>query len=452
MTITPPRTTTINVASDTAGPFSLTFRLFDTDSLVAYVDGVENAAFTLTATFTDGYADGATITFDAPILAGSTIVIDSGMAPSRPDELVNGDINLIAKMNDELRRLWGMVAELRRDADRSLRGLSAVDPVETLDFDLLSGAATSATAAAASAAAAAASASAAQTAENSLLEWKGPWVTATAYAPSDIVSQGGASYVCTVAHTSGTFATDLAAAKWQVMAEKGSAGAGTGDMLKTENLSGLADYTIARTNMGLGAMATKANVAFSDMAGAAVVTASETIASNNNDTTLPTSAAVKSHVDTEIAATRQFLHVRDQKAAGTDGGTFTAGSYVTRVLNNTQTNTITGASLGSNRITLPAGTYRIVASAPAYRVYRHKAVLYNVTGGSVLKIGTSESATPGANVVTRSFVTGQFTLGVTSNVEIRHMCEQSFANQGLGWASDFGDSEVYTDVMIWKIS
>jgi hypothetical protein len=34
-----------------------------------------------------------------------------------------------------------------------------------------------------------------------------------------------------------------------------------------------------------------------DLSAAAVVTASETIASNNNDTTLPTSAAVKTHVD-----------------------------------------------------------------------------------------------------------------------------------------------------------
>lgn len=452
MTITPPRSTTIAIASDSAGPFTLTFRLFDTDVLSAYVDGVANAAFTLTATFTDGYADGATITFDAPILAGSTIVIDSGMAPSRPDELVNGDINLIAKMNDELRRLWGMVAELRRDADRSLRGLSAVDPVETLDFDLLSGAATSATAAAASAAAAAASASAAQTAENSLLEWKGPWVTATAYAPSDIVSQGGASYVCTVAHTSGTFATDLAAAKWQVMAEKGSAGAGTGDMLKTENLSGLADYTIARTNMGLGAMATKANVAFSDMAGAAVVTASETIASNNNDTTLPTSAAVKSHVDTEIAATKQFLHVRDQKAAGTNGGTFTAGSYVTRTLNNIKTNTITGASVASNKITLPAGTYRLVAFVPAYRVNAHKAILYNVTSASTIMVGSSASAPGGAAVTTCSIIIAQFTLGSTSDLEIRHICQTSFATEGFGSACSLGDVEVYTNVTIKKIS
>ena len=43
---------------------------------------------------------------------------------------------------------------------------------------------------------------------------RGGWITATAYAKGDIVIQGGVVYLCMVAHTSGTFATDLAAAKW----------------------------------------------------------------------------------------------------------------------------------------------------------------------------------------------------------------------------------------------
>lgn len=43
---------------------------------------------------------------------------------------------------------------------------------------------------------------------------RGAWQTVTAYAVKDIVSQGGVTYICAVAHTSGTFATDLAAGKW----------------------------------------------------------------------------------------------------------------------------------------------------------------------------------------------------------------------------------------------
>lgn len=40
------------------------------------------------------------------------------------------------------------------------------------------------------------------------------WVTATAYSPGRVVSEGSTAYLCVVAHTSGTFSTDLAAGKW----------------------------------------------------------------------------------------------------------------------------------------------------------------------------------------------------------------------------------------------
>lgn len=78
----------------------------------------------------------------------------------------------------------------------------------------------------------------------------GAWVTATDYAVNDIVSNGGNSYICSEAHTSGTFATDLAAIKWTVLATKGTDGAGTGDMLAANNLSEVTPAT-ARTNLGL---------------------------------------------------------------------------------------------------------------------------------------------------------------------------------------------------------
>lgn len=43
---------------------------------------------------------------------------------------------------------------------------------------------------------------------------RGQWLTATAYAIGDIVSQSAESYLAATAHTSGTFTTDLAAVKW----------------------------------------------------------------------------------------------------------------------------------------------------------------------------------------------------------------------------------------------
>lgn len=45
------------------------------------------------------------------------------------------------------------------------------------------------------------------------------WVTATVYAANDTVFETTSLYRCLVAHTSGTFATDLAAAKWVLLAD-----------------------------------------------------------------------------------------------------------------------------------------------------------------------------------------------------------------------------------------
>lgn len=43
------------------------------------------------------------------------------------------------------------------------------------------------------------------------------WATSTAYYPGDVVVRGGAAYHALLAHTSGTFSTDLAAGKWETL-------------------------------------------------------------------------------------------------------------------------------------------------------------------------------------------------------------------------------------------
>ena len=53
--------------------------------------------------------------------------------------------------------------------------------------------------------------------------WEGTWATSTAYVLRDVVVDGAAGgstdnlYICKVAHTSGTFSTDLSASKWELM-------------------------------------------------------------------------------------------------------------------------------------------------------------------------------------------------------------------------------------------
>jgi hypothetical protein len=48
------------------------------------------------------------------------------------------------------------------------------------------------------------------------------WATGTAYAIGDIVTNGGTTYYAVTAHTSGTFATDLAAGRWYAQPNSGA--------------------------------------------------------------------------------------------------------------------------------------------------------------------------------------------------------------------------------------
>jgi hypothetical protein len=133
--------------------------------------------------------------------------------------------------------------------------------------DSLAGAASIATTAAASALASenaaaisetnsAVSAATAAAYASNIVNWdfKGAWLTATAYLVDNIVTQAGSSYICVVSHTSGTFATDLTAVKWVLFASKGAAGAGAGDLLAANNLSELVGTAAtARSNIGAAA-------------------------------------------------------------------------------------------------------------------------------------------------------------------------------------------------------
>ena len=86
-------------------------------------------------------------------------------------------------------------------------------------------------------------------------DYKGAWVTATAYKVDDIVVRGGSTYICLIANTSGTFATDLAAAKWESFVrgirDRGSWAANTA-YLKDDAVYNGVDYSIAQSDFTSG--------------------------------------------------------------------------------------------------------------------------------------------------------------------------------------------------------
>ena len=133
-------------------------------------------------------------------------------------------------------------------------------------------------------------------------------------------------------------------------------------------------------------------------------------------------------------ARQQIMIVTDEKGASDSGGTFTSGAYRTRDLNTIRINNIMGASLASNQITLPAGTYKCWAQAPAYRVEGHVAILQQVSGTpTTLILGTNAySGDSSFNNHTSSYVEGVFTLTAPQVLELQHRANTSTSTNGLG--------------------
>jgi len=148
----------------------------------------------------------------------------------------------------------------------------------------------------------------------------------------------------------------------------------------------------------------------------------------------------------------QLLHVRDEKPFDTPGGA-SSGSTQTRTINTVVTNEITGASLSSNQITLPSGTYFIIASAPCMKTDRNRIILYNTTDSSNEIVGHSEFNNDADDVSIRSWLYERFTISAQKVFEIKHFIQRSKAENGLGAnVSTSGDIEIYTDVKIWKVA
>ncbi len=147
-----------------------------------------------------------------------------------------------------------------------------------------------------------------------------------------------------------------------------------------------------------------------------------------------------------------YMLVADEKAQGTHGGSASATTTATRTLNTVSANTISGASLASNQITLPAGTYRIKARVPGCHVNTHKAGLYNVTDSSYALMGSSENTTIGADdpVQTCSVIVGRLVLASQKVFEVRHYTTSAAATSGQGTAVNALGVEVYTTIEIIK--
>jgi hypothetical protein len=155
--------------------------------------------------------------------------------------------------------------------------------------------------------------------------------------------------------------------------------------------------------------------------------------------------------DTGVAASFPNLYVRCELASNTQPENIVGNAWITRTLTTVRTNSISGASLASNQVTLPAGTYEYDISSPGYICNVFKARLYNVTDGIAIDYGTPEcSSSVGSANSARSFIRGQFTISAQKTLAIQQ--NQSVTQNGGVPSGIAGVNEIYTEAHFKKIA
>lgn len=140
--------------------------------------------------------------------------------------------------------------------------------------------------------------------------------------------------------------------------------------------------------------------------------------------------------------------IRDEKAAGVNGGDFNNGGWRQRDLNSLDGD-LSFVSLGTNSFILDTGVFVITATAPANRVAEHQIRLWNVTDNVEETVGTV-TASQISNV---TFSNIYFVLQVVSLPKefiIEHQCSSSKSTDGMGIGAPWGNN-VYTQIKIEKL-
>jgi hypothetical protein len=170
----------------------------------------------------------------------------------------------------------------------------------------------------------------------------------------------------------------------------------------------------------------------------------DSVAKDNKKTTVSTLTSLA------VAIPNAVILLQDQKSSGTDGGTFTAGAWQTRVLNTEVFDTGNNCTLASNQFTLLAGTYEIYSTAVAGQCDGHQSRLANITDSTFIYGTTLNSSPVNTDVYNDSTINGIFTISTSKTFEIQHRCSNTRNTDGFGLAATLGTNEIYVSVFLRK--
>jgi hypothetical protein len=147
-----------------------------------------------------------------------------------------------------------------------------------------------------------------------------------------------------------------------------------------------------------------------------------------------------------VAVDHPVYHIRDRRTSGTNGDSRTGSTWSKHTLQTEEVADISGASLASSVITLPAGTYEITSWVTARDPFGGMIRLRNTTDSSTAALGRYPVGSGGGDSAT-AVMQGRFTIGGSKNFEL-----QVYGNGTASAALSTGEDEVYADIFIKKVA
>lgn len=149
--------------------------------------------------------------------------------------------------------------------------------------------------------------------------------------------------------------------------------------------------------------------------------------------------------------TPPYVKLSNTQTASTGGGSGTTGSWLTIPLNTKDSDSASIATLTSNQVTLPAGTYIVSGNEPFFDTNAGQSRLYNVTDSAILINGTSENSPNSSSITVESIIYGQFTITATKTIAYQYQIMTHTSSSDLGQSAGFGN-EVYGVITFTKVA
>jgi hypothetical protein len=138
----------------------------------------------------------------------------------------------------------------------------------------------------------------------------------------------------------------------------------------------------------------------------------------------------------------------ETQANGTTGGAGATGSFQKRTLNTTLVNNITGCSIASSVITLPAGTYNVIANQPFYASNKTISRFYNTSDSASAINGTGVEIPSSQNNLP---LIGAFTITASKNFELQYQITSTAGSSTLGLVF-FSEPAIFASISIIKVA